>query len=254
MPRIAWINAAPVKGLALQTLEATELTIDGVPGDRCFHVVDARGRMINGKRLGRLVRVAAAWDSGRLTLMWPDGSTVTGTVALGEPIGSSFYGRPRPGRIVDGPWAAALSELAGEPVRLVQSARAGTGVDRGRGGAVSLLSIASLAALGDAASAGSLDQRRFRMTFGIDGIDAHDEDAWLDRDVRIGDAVVRPAGNTGRCLVTGQDPDTGVADVDTLAALRRIRPAGTTEPLALGVHGAVVRPGLVRLGDPVSVA
>jgi hypothetical protein len=36
--------------------------------------------------------------------------------------------------------------------------------------------------------------------------------------------------------------------LDTLAAYRR---EGRTEPLPFGVHGAVVQPGRVRVGDPV---
>ncbi len=246
MPRVAWLYAAPVKGLGLQILETARLTRDGVPGDRGFHLVDAKDRMVNGKRRGRLVQIAAVWDeaAGRLALTLPDGARVEGDVVLGEAVASNFFGGLRPGRVVRGPWAAALSDHAGEPLRLVRLGEAGTGVDRAHGGAVSLLSVASLH---------GLDPRRFRMTLGVDGTDAHAEDAWVGRELAVGGAVVRVTGHTGRCLVTSQDPDTGVADRDTLEELRRTRPVGTTEPLALGVHGVVVSPGLVRLGDALEV-
>jgi uncharacterized protein YcbX len=52
--------------------------------------------------------------------------------------------------------------------------------------------------------------------------------------------------------VTGQDPSTGVKDLDTLRVLRRYRPAVEgEEPLPMGVFGGVEQPGRVRVGDPV---
>ena len=97
-----------------------------------------------------------------------------------------------------------------------------------------------------------VDGRRFRMNFGIDGLAEHEEDEWLRRRVRLGDAVVIPLGNVGRCAVTTQNPDTGVPDLDTLKALAAYRrDLETTEPLPFGVHVAVAEPGPVRVDDPV---
>jgi uncharacterized protein YcbX len=100
-----------------------------------------------------------------------------------------------------------------------------------------------------------VDGRRFRMNFGIDGLREHEEDEWLGRRVRLGEAVVVPVGNVGRCAVTTQNPDTGAPDLDTLKALAAYR-AGTeaTEPLPFGVHAAVAHPGRVRVGDAVELA
>ena len=70
--------------------------------------------------------------------------------------------------------------------------------------------------------------------------------------MRIGEAVIRPTGHTGRCLVTSRDPETGVSDLDTLGLLATYRrDVESTEPLSCGVHAAVDRPGRVRLGDAV---
>src|SRR5438874_2038182 len=82
------------------------------------------------------------------------------------------------------------------------------------------VSRASLEALQAAARAdGPVDGRRFRMLFGIDGVAAHEEDAWLGRQVRIGEALIVPLGHVGRCATTTQDPDTGVRSLDTLGAI-----------------------------------
>ena len=71
---------------------------------------------------------------------------------------------------------------------------------------------------------------------------------------RLGGAVVVPRGNIGRCAVTTQNPDTGVRDLDTLAALKSYRDTTpTTEPLPFGVWGEVAEPGSVRVGDPIEI-
>ena len=80
---------------------------------------------------------------------------------------------------------------------------------RKRGGA-SLLSLASLQRLADEAHAPGVDPRRFRMLIGIDGASAHEEDGWIGKRVQVGEAVVVPGGNVGRCQVTTRDPDRGV--------------------------------------------
>ncbi len=244
---MAWISIAPVKGLGLVAADAVELTPEGVVENRRFHLVDDRGRMINGKLAGPLVCVGAAYDDAaqRLCLTFPGGEVAEGEVELGEPITSRFYGRPRTGNLVRGPFSDALSAHAGVPLRLVRPQRPSAAQDRGRGGAVSMLSTAAV---------GTFDPRRFRMLFGVDGVPAHAEDDWVGHRVRIGDAIVRPTGHTGRCLVTSQNPDTGRADMDMLEHLRRTRgDLGTAESLPFGVHGSVAQPGRVAVGDAVAL-
>jgi uncharacterized protein YcbX len=125
-------------------------------------------------------------------------------------------------------------------------------VDRGVAGGVSVASLASLDRLAQALGVDAIDRARFRMLFWVDGPGPHGEDAWVGHEVALGDAVVRFHGHVGRCVVTTQDPATGVSDLDTLAGLAAYRdPAATTAPLALGVWGEVVRGGRVRLDDSV---
>jgi uncharacterized protein YcbX len=239
---VAWISIAPVKGLGLVERESVELTEDGAVGNRVLHLIDDRGRLVNGKRHGPLVAVRPSLDAELLSLTFPDGSIVEGEVALGDTVESEFFGRVLPVRPVLGEFSAALSDHIGVGVRIVRPQ--GTALDRGRQGAISMLSESAL---------NGFDPRRFRMLFGIGGVEAHAEDDWIGYRVRIGDAVVRPLSETGRCLVTSQDPDTGVPDMDMLSWIRANRPLGTGEPLPFGVHGAVVEPGTVRLGDPVAL-
>jgi hypothetical protein len=252
---VSWITIAPVKALALVHRDEVELEPFGVRENRRFCVVDDDGRMVNGKVMGPLVRVVPEYDdsAGTLALHLPDGEVVGGEVRLGEELTTTISRRPVAGHVVDGPWSEALSELAGSSLRLVQTSQPGDGADRGLHGGMSLVGTASLEALAGAAGVDRVDGRRFRMLFGVDGLPAHAEDGWMGRRIRIGDAVVRPLGNVGRCAVTTQDPDTGVPDLDTLHVLGEYRgDVETTEPLPFGVWGEVVEPGRVRLGDPVA--
>jgi len=257
--RVAWIHVAPIKALAIQELREVELGRLGVENDRRFCIVDPDGKMLNAKRVQRFIAVRPRFDEAmrHLVLEMPDGSRVDGAVELGRAINVSIYGRSVGARVVDGPWSDALSNLAGRPVRLVRFDNAGEGVDRADDGAgASLLAEESLRAIAKAAGVtAAVDPRRFRMLFGIAGVEAHAEDTWIGDRVDIGAAAVVPGGNIGRCAVTTLDPMTGVSDLDTLAALATYRKElVTSEPLAFGVWARVVQTGVVRVGDSVRVA
>ena len=118
---------------------------------------------------------------------------------LGEPVTTSFFGRPVDGHVLDGPWAGPLSEFAGLDLRLVMPEEIGAASDRGASGAVSVISGASISDIARAGGADRLDGRRFRMLFEIDGVDAYAEESWIGSEVGIGTSVVRLHGNVGRC-------------------------------------------------------
>jgi uncharacterized protein YcbX len=255
--RVARICIAPVKSLHVVSPDEVELTHAGVAGDRRFWLVDGNRRLVNGKGHPELMRVHPEWDedSRRLALTFPDGSVVEGVVEPGEPFAAELYRTPHPSRLVPGPWQAALSEFAGEPLTLLWSERGAQDRGSDRGGWATLISRGSLEQLGAEAGAGEpVDGRRFRMLFEIDGVEPHEEDTWLGTRVAIGDAVVVPLGDVGRCVVTTCDPDTAVSDLDTLKALAGYRREGVREPLPFGVYCDVAVPGRVRVGDAVRPA
>jgi uncharacterized protein YcbX len=258
-PRVAWIHVAPIKALAIQALEQVQLDLHGVENDRRFCIVDREGRMLNAKRVRRFVAVRPQFDDAmrQLVVTMPDGSKVRGAIEFGRATVVTIYGRSVSARVVDGPWAGALSALAERPVQLVRFDDPGEGIDRADEGAgASLLAEESLRAIAKAAGATvPVDPRRFRMLFGVAGVEAHAEDTWIGSRVHIGSAVVVPGGNIGRCAVTTLDPRTGVSDLDTLAALAKYRKDKvTSEPLAFGVWARVVQAGVVRVGDAVHIA
>jgi uncharacterized protein len=252
--RVSRISIAPVKALGLVHPDEIELTRTGVAGDRRLWLLDADGRLANGKRFPQLMRVRPEWDEStrHLALTFPDGRRLEGAVEPGEPVETTLYRQPHPSRRVPGPWQEALSELAGEPLTLLWSERGA--VDRGadRGGWASIVSRASLERLREEAGADEApDGRQFRMLLEIDGVGPHEEDEWIGGRVRVGEAVLAPLGDVGRCVVTTRNPDTGEFAFDTLDTLAAYRREGVTEPLPFGVYCDVVEPGRIRLGDSV---
>jgi uncharacterized protein YcbX len=246
------LATTPVKGLRLLQREEVLLTEVGVPDNRCFYLVDERGRMVNGKVVRNLNAVVADYNPGesRLALRFPDGTTVADEVRLGRSLDTRFFSAAATAELVLGPFSDALSEYARSALRLVRADPRVGGVDRGPRGAVSLISEASVQRLSAFAET-SVDPRRFRMLVEVSGLDAHAEDSLVGGRARIGEALVAIHGHVGRCLITGHDPETGEPNLPTLEFLVYREQLPTTEPLAFGVYGEVLEPGRVRLGDSV---
>ena len=248
MATVARINITPVKGLGLLHPGEVALTEQGVEDNRRFYLISG-GRMFNGKDFGPIVTVRPELHGVRLELHFPGGEVVAGDVALGAAIETNFWGRPVFGHLVEGPWAAALSEFAGAAVQIVRTDVPGTGSDVNVG---TLVGLASCARLEQELNA-RVDPRRFRMLLELDGIDAHEEDTWADRRVRIGDAVAVARGPVPRCAVTTQDPDTGIVTLDTLRAIKNYRGVRNGKAIDFGIYFDVAEPGRVAVGDSVEL-
>jgi len=109
-------------------------------------------------------------------------------------------------------------------------------------------------ALAEQAERPSVDSRRFRMLIEVGGIGPHEEDRWVDRTLRVGDAVLRGRGHVGRCVITNRDPESGEITLQTLKILGRYRrDVDTTEPVAFGIYGEILEPGTIRVGDAVEI-
>lgn len=250
MRTLARINVTPVKGTTLLHPERVELTSIGIPENRRYWLIDDRGSLFSGSDHGPLVAVRADVEGDRLSVTFPDGDRVEEDGSrTAESVTTDFYGRAVPGHVVEGPFSDAWSAYVGAPVRLVRGDRDGDGPDEMPLTLVSYASVRSLAQSGG--HDGDLDPLRFRINLELEGCDPYEEDSWDGRRVRIGGAVVRLRGQIPRCIVTTQDPATGVKDWDTLkqiAAQRAQIPGGG---LPFGMYGVVETHGPVAVGDPV---
>jgi uncharacterized protein YcbX len=250
MIRIERFYVSPVKSLALNEVENAYLDKPGIAGDRAFYLIDEGGRLFTQREFGALVQVRADYDptSGHLQLRFPSGQVVGGVPGLGEAVTTAFFGeRGVAGRLLTGKWNDALSEFAGQAVRVVKADVAGSSFD---GFPLSMCSLASLDVLALAAQKDRVDGRRFRQNIYISGGSAHEEDTWVGREVRAGNAVLRVKMADPRCVITTHDPETGDVDLNTLkiiASYRRDQPAEVN----FGVYCTVAQPGDAAVGDEV---
>lgn len=243
---------APVKALGMTELSHAMLDKAGIAGDRAFYIVDVDGKLITQREYGPLAKVRAAYDVATevLTLTFPDGSNVTGVPGLGDALTTSFFGvNPVDGHVVEGDWGSALSEFAGQPLRIVKADIPGRGFD---GFPLSMCSRESLVAFAQAAGRPGDDGRRFRQNIYMSGCASHEEDTWIGREVRVGNALLRVKMPDSRCVVTTLSPDTGEPEVDTLQIIAGYR---TDQPkqVNFGVYCTVVEPGEASIRDEVAV-
>lgn len=249
MIRVAALRVAPVKALSAVYRASVSLEAQGVAEDRRLFLVDADGAVVTLRRHPELTRVVPDLDlAGQtLTVALPDGVGATSTLtSTGEELRSRLFGKDRSGRLVAGPVADALSDYAGEPVRLVLADRTGVGWDEGP---VSLLGRASAGAVGTPADDPVPVTARFRMLVELEGSGPFEEDSWIGRHLRLGQALVRVTHPLQRCVVINHSASTGRKDWD---GLRMLAASRGRDRLSLGVIAAVVEPGAVRIGDEVT--
>ena len=196
----------------------------GLLGDRRFAVVGDDGIPLSARRASRLLgfqaRCADAEAGEGVEVETPDGMVLD----------------------ADDPMLARV--LRDHLDRDVRVLRATVGFHDAA--AVHLVTDASLAALEELAGL-PLDRRRFRANVVVELAEPlpFAEAAWPGRELELGSAHVGVLAPTERCAVTTFDPDTLARNTEVLAALARER-----ENL-FGVYAQVMRPGWIRVGDPV---
>ena len=181
--RVAELWRYPVKSLAGEQLDAVDILLDGIPGDRVVQVHDARGRIVTSRTIPGLLGLRAS------------------TSPTGEPlIGGTPWTSPEV--------AKAIETIAGPGARLARD----DGPHR-----FDVLPL--LVATDGAIDALGLDRRRFRPNILVSGVDGLAEREWPGRRARIGEAIVAFEKLRGRCVMTTYDPDTLEHDP---SVLRRI--------------------------------
>lgn len=93
-----------------------------------------------------------------------------------------------------------------------------------------------------------LELERWRGNIWLDGPAAWEEQSWLGKTLRIGDADLSVVEPIVRCKHTMANPQTGKRDVETLAALR-----DGWNHQNFGVYATVTNGGKIALNDKVKV-
>jgi uncharacterized protein len=203
----------PVKSLRGEMLTSAEITTTGIRGDREIVVVSAARR-----------RVVSSRTHHQLLGLQGGISPQTGAATIdGIPW--------------DDPMALQLvSATVGEPVNLVHVA----GTER-----FDVLPL--LVATDGAIAAIGLDRRRFRPNILIGDANGLAERQWEGKQIGLGDVEIHAAQLRARCVMTTYDPDT--LEQDRSVLFRIVSDFDGT----MALDCSVARPGLVRVGDPVTV-
>ncbi|PYF11008.1 hypothetical protein C8J30_103102 [Rhodobacter viridis] len=112
---------------------------------------------------------------------------------------------------------------------------------------ISLLSLASLTALGQAAGV-ALSRHRFRGNLWVEGWAPWAERDLVGKRLRIGGAVLEVAMPITRCRATCTNPETGVEDLEMLELLERLN-----GDWHFGCYATVIESGTITLNDTVEV-
>lgn len=137
----------------------------------------------------------------------------------------------------DDPAARALVEsAAGEPVELIH-------IDSAERFDVLPLLVATDGAIQTV----GLDRRRFRPNILIGGVEGLAERQWEGKRLRLGEVEIHVAQLRARCVMTTYDPDTLQQDKTVL--FRIVNDFDGT----MALDCSVVKPGLIRVGDPVTL-
>lgn len=283
--RIASIHRYPVKSMLGETLDEAELGAAGIPGDRAWAVRDeARGGIVGAKKIPELMACAARYSdpprggapAPAAEIALPDGGSFPSnapdagarlSAAIGRELtvwpllpadALDHYRRAAPdnpdfekelraifARTPDEP----LPDIGKFPPEILQyESPPGTYFD-----AFPLLVVTttSLATLQAKAPDARFDARRFRPNLLVEFEDGDEgglpEAGWAGARLRVGAATLAVAMACPRCVMTTH----GFADLPQDPTIMRtlVREAEGN----LGAYASVAEPGLVRVGDAVSL-
>jgi uncharacterized protein len=232
--RVCELARYPVKSMAGTPIESAVLGLHGIAGDRRFAF----------RRLGD--------NSGFPFLTagrFPELLTY-------RPIGfAEAGGEPLPTRVRTP--SGSEVELRGEELRSEIAGRSGHSVELMMfkhgifdDGTVSLISVATIAAIGREAGM-EIDRRRMRanVVLETDSVAPFLEDDWVGATIVFGDGAEAPAvsvtARDERCVMVNLDPETGRQDPRVMKAAVRLN--GNYA----GVYATVVRAGSIRVGQTV---
>jgi uncharacterized protein YcbX len=248
--RIVELWRHPVKSLQGESLDEAVIEDSGLSSDRRWGIVDREtGMVLTARRVPSLLLASARLTDTGVELRLPDGAVLSAPTAHADEVLSKWIGRP-----VSLVHAESMGAGVGEYFQDATddaSAVVSWTMPPGRFVDALPLLIITTASLRQGRGLhpdGAWETRRFRpnVVVDVEG-DGWVEDAWCGRSVHLGTAVVQPAVPCERCtMVTRHQPGLG-RDLDVFKALARHH--GST----FGVWTAVQTPGVVRVGDEVTL-
>lgn len=252
MINVEKIHISPVKSLGLIHPDKVYVSEKGIPEDRRFFLLDEDNKLVTQRQIGKLTQILSDYcpNSGKLSLKFPDGSTLEETIVSKGTVKVIMWGRSVIGDILEGSWTHKLSNYCGKPIRIVRTRTPGAIYDEFP---VAIMSTSTIKHISNLASRKKVfESARFRPTFVLSGCEAYQEDEWIGHKIRIGDQLhVKIVSRDPRCVITTLNPMTGERDFDMLRLILNDRP--NLNAAYLGVYGIVEQAGTVMINDLVSI-
>ena len=274
--RITKIHRYPVKSMLGETPSEVAVSERGIQGDRAWATRDeVRGGIRGAKKLPQLMLFGArSIDGNTSEITAPDGSTcLTSSDEMNHwlsekldhsvtlwpllpPDNLEHYRRGAPdsedfeqelreifGRTPDEP----LPDLSAFAEVIEFESPPGTYFDAFP---IMLMTQQSLDTMSHAAPNSAFDEKRVRANFILDvggSTDRFPEQAWIGKELHIGEVVLKVIDTCPRCSMTTHATDTLPRDTDIMRHLV------TTAEGNLGVYAKVVRGGIIAQGQTVTV-
>lgn len=245
--RVAQLYRHPIKALGREAVMVAALSPDApFPHDRLWAVRHSGGQAPQGTwvkcsnfnraaKSPSLMAISARYDADqrRVSLAHPQRPVIT--VAPDDPADQTALLA----------WLAPLiAPDLPHPTEVIASPA--QGMTDTPYPSVSVLSLASLAALSQAAG-GDLSPHRFRANIWLDGLDPWAEADLVGREITLGTARLLVTEPITRCRAITTDPATGQIDTDLLRLLDTLRGAPV-----FGLYVRVIAPGHLAVGDRLS--
>ena len=225
---VAELRRYPVKSLQGEELERMEVDLRGPVGDRLWALVDEEGKLASGKPTSRFRKVAGLLEHS---------SRLDGEVPVIEPAGGD------PVRADDPEVSAAVQLIAGRGWRLAREDR----TPHHDASPIHLVTSATLARLTEMLGS-RVESRRLRPNVVVEVPDPPGfvEDAWVGRELAIGDVRLRVTGRCERCVMVTHAQPGGLSHRPEV-----LKQIGRSNDVCAGVYADVIVPGTVALGAAV---
>jgi hypothetical protein len=232
---IAQLYLYPVKSMAGIPVQEAHVGLDGILGDRQYTFVRAEQAASNS------FPWMTARESTRMLLYKPQLAQMPTPEKPEPPVQVRTPAGPVR-EINDTALREELANSAGQSLLLLKSARGIFDCQH-----VSVFSLATVGAL--AAEAGcAIDPRQFRANVYMEPASGRpfDEEKWAGCLLQIGSEVLTGVTQRDpRCMMINLDPESGKQDP------RVLRTVAQRHQGQAGIYANVIRPGLVRVGDPI---
>lgn len=214
----------PVKSMGGEALTSIELNARGMVGDRRYAVRDAGDHLVSGKNSKRFRRHDEIFEFRA--------STIDGEVLVQH--GDASWPATSP------ELAGRLTELMGEPMRVVEDADA-SHFDKG---SVSLIGTATLEWWRQRGI--DADPRRLRVNIVVETDEPFEEESWVGSELVVGGVRLRAVKRVPRCRMVDVPQDGAAAEHKWLKSLAQDR------DMCAAIYADVVAPGSVTIGDRLS--